>query len=146
MGKTENASAMIEDHFGRQLQPPIGDKRAGELGKWVRKEFNVKGNSWDASSVDIAAAGLGWFGIGLKGEAVLGVCTYDGIDVVSRDSLISKRAPIFEEAGFTVSKIVSQADSGQNKLKHNRAEKKKLANKVEPADDSTSVCEAAMGA
>nr|XP_010925012.1 GTP-binding protein BRASSINAZOLE INSENSITIVE PALE GREEN 2, chloroplastic [Elaeis guineensis] len=146
MGKTENASAMIEDHFGRQLQPPIGDKRASELGKWVRKEFNVKGNSWDASSVDIAAAGLGWFGIGLKGEAVLGVWTYDGIDVVSRDSLISKRALIFEEAGFTVSKIVSLADSAQNKLKHNKAEKKKHANKVEPADDSTSVCEAAIGA
>lgn len=112
----------------------------------MRKEFNVKGNSWDASSVDIAAAGLGWLGIGLKGEAVLGVWTYDGIDVVSRDSLISKRALIFEEAGFAVSNIVSQADCAQNKLKHDKDEKKKHANKIELADDSTSVCEAAIGA
>ncbi|CAL9187326.1 unnamed protein product [Musa hybrid cultivar] len=116
MGKTEKASMMIEHHFGRQLQPPIGEERINELGKWVRKEINVSGNSWDASSVDIAVAGLGWCAIGLKGEAVLGVWTYDGIDVVQRNSLISRRAAIFEEAGFTDSKIVSQADSAGSKL------------------------------
>lgn len=82
----------------------------------MRKEINVSGNSWDASSVDIAVAGLGWCAIGLKGEAVLGVWTYDGIDVVQRNSLISRRAAIFEEAGFTDSKIVSQADSAASKL------------------------------
>ncbi|OAY77220.1 Uncharacterized protein YqeH, partial [Ananas comosus] len=127
MGKTENASAMMDNHFGLQLQPPIGEKRIKELGKWVRKEFRVAGDSWDANSVDIAAAGLGWFAIGLKGEAVLGVWTYDGVDVVSRSSLIRKRASIFEEAGFTVSKIVSKADCLSNKVKHNKSEKKKQA-------------------
>ncbi|XP_020100481.1 GTP-binding protein BRASSINAZOLE INSENSITIVE PALE GREEN 2, chloroplastic [Ananas comosus] len=127
MGKTENASAMMDNHFGLQLQPPIGEKRIKELGKWVRKEFRVAGDSWDANSVDIAAAGLGWFAIGLKGEAVLGVWTYDGVDVVSRSSLIRKRASIFEEAGFTVSKIVSKADCLSNKVKHNKSGKKKQA-------------------
>lgn len=110
-----------------KLQPPIGEKRIKELGKWVRKEFRVAGDSWDANSVDIAAAGLGWFAIGLKGEAVLGVWTYDGVDVVSRSSLIRKRASIFEEAGFTVSKIVSKADCLSNKVKHNKSGKKKQA-------------------
>ncbi|KAJ0561448.1 putative EF-hand domain-containing protein [Helianthus annuus] len=32
----------------------------------------MRGNWWDSSCVDIAAAGLGWFVIGLKGEALLG--------------------------------------------------------------------------
>ncbi|KAL6655902.1 hypothetical protein ACP70R_006728 [Stipagrostis hirtigluma subsp. patula] len=125
MGKTENAAAMIKEHFGLQLQPPIGQERVNELGKWVRKQFKVSGNSWDANSTDIAIAGLGWFGIGLKGDAVLGLWTYDGVDVISRSSLIHERASIFEEAGFTVSKIVSQADSMTNKLKSTKRTNKK---------------------
>ncbi|OMO54557.1 hypothetical protein COLO4_36417 [Corchorus olitorius] len=133
MGKTENAQRMLEDHFGRQLQPPIGQERVKELGNWVRKEFHVSGNSWDSSSVDIAAAGIGWFAIGLKGEAVLGVWTYDGVDVVLRNALIPHRAQIFEEAGFTVSKIVSKADQTLNKS-HKQSEKKK-----KPSDEKTTI-------
>lgn len=127
MGKTENACEMVEEHFGRQLQPPIGKNRVKELGQWVRKEFRVCGNSWDSSSVDISAAGLGWFAVGLKGEAVLGVWTYDGIDVVLRNSLIPFRSQIFEVAGFTVSKIVSKADQASNKSLR-QSEKKKQTN------------------
>ncbi|CAN0873673.1 GTP-binding protein BRASSINAZOLE INSENSITIVE PALE GREEN 2, chloroplastic [Linum grandiflorum] len=123
MGKTENVGNMLEEHFGRQLQPPIGEKRVEELGKWARQEFHVSGNSWDSSSVDIAAGGLGWFGIGLKGDAVLGVWTYEGVDVVLRNSLIPYRAETFEVAGFTVSKIVSKADQGLNRAK-SKSEKK----------------------
>jgi hypothetical protein len=112
------------------LQPPIGQQRVNELGKWVRKQFKVSGNSWDVNSKDIAIAGLGWFGIGLKGEAVLGLWTYDGVDVVSRNSLVHERATIFEEAGFTVSKIVSQADSMANRLKNPKKINKKKDNKA----------------
>ncbi|XP_006661170.3 GTP-binding protein BRASSINAZOLE INSENSITIVE PALE GREEN 2, chloroplastic [Oryza brachyantha] len=133
MGKTENAATMIKDHFGLQLQPPIGQQRVNELGKWVRKHFKVFGNSWDVNSVDIAIAGLGWFGIGLKGEAVLGLWTYDGVDVVARNSLVHERATIFEEAGFTVSKIVSQADSTANRLKNSKKINKKKDNKANPS-------------
>ncbi|KAL6844882.1 hypothetical protein ACP4OV_025541 [Aristida adscensionis] len=125
MGKTENAATMIKEHFGLQLQPPIGQERVNELGKWVRKEFRVSGNSWDANSKDIAIAGIGWFGVGLKGDAVLGLWTYDGVDVISRSSLVHERASIFEEAGFTVSKIVSQADSMTNKMKGTKKTNKK---------------------
>ncbi|GAV87740.1 MMR_HSR1 domain-containing protein [Cephalotus follicularis] len=126
LGKTDNASKILEDHFGRQLQPPIGEKkRVQELGKWVRREFCITGSSWDSSSVDIAASGLGWFAIGLKGEAVLGVWTYEGVDVVLRNSLIPQRSQIFEVAGFTVSKIVSNADHALNKSQHQSERKKK---------------------
>lgn len=96
----------------------------------MRKQFKVSGNSWDVNSKDIAIAGLGWFGIGLKGEAVLGLWTYDGVDVVSRNSLVHERATIFEEAGFTVSKIVSQADSMANRLKNPKKINKKKDNKA----------------
>ncbi|XP_065861738.1 GTP-binding protein BRASSINAZOLE INSENSITIVE PALE GREEN 2, chloroplastic [Euphorbia lathyris] len=121
MGKTENASTMIEDHFGRQLQPPIGEKRVEELGKWERKEIRVSGSSWDCSCIDIAVAGIGWFGVGVKGEAGLGVWTYEGIDVVIRKPLIPFRSEIFEVAGFSVSKIVSKADKALNKSSHGKS-------------------------
>ncbi|KAL6976754.1 hypothetical protein U1Q18_025540 [Sarracenia purpurea var. burkii] len=125
MGKTENVHKMLEDHFGRQLQPPVGEKRVDELGLWVRKEFRVCGHSWDSSSVDIATAGLGWFAIGLKGEGLLGVWSYEGVDVILRNSLIPHRAQSFEVAGFTVSKIVSNADQTSNKFQHQSGKNQK---------------------
>ena len=114
------------------LQPPIGQERVKELGKWVRKQFKVSGNSWDTNSKDIAIAGLGWFGIGLKGEAVLGLWAYDGVDVISRSSLVHERASIFEEAGFTVSQIVSKADSMTNKLKSTKKPNKERTKSTSP--------------
>ncbi|KAG2675102.1 hypothetical protein I3843_13G149200 [Carya illinoinensis] len=138
MGKTENAKTMLEDHFGRQLQPPLGEKkRVEELGKWVRREFCVSGNSWDSSSVDIAASGLGWFAVGLKGEAVLGVWTYEGIDVVLRNSLIPYRSNNFEVAGFTVSKIVSNADQALNKQRQDVKKRKQGNPKVSVTAESS---------
>lgn len=125
MGKTENVSHMVDDHFGRQLQPPIGETRVKELGEWVRREYQITGNSWESSSVDIAAAGVGWFSIGLKGEAVVGVWTYDTVDVFLRNSLVLHRSKDFEVAGFTVSKIVSQADKALNKSDRQIEKKKK---------------------
>ncbi|KAL3649312.1 hypothetical protein CASFOL_005715 [Castilleja foliolosa] len=131
MGKTDNASRMVEEHFGRQLQPPIGEHRVEQLGKWVKKEFRVSGNTWDSSSIDIAAAGLGWFAIGLKGEAHLGAWTYEGVDVISRSALLPQRSNNFEVAGFTVSEIVSKADRAGNK-KHQKKNSGKSA-KVSPS-------------
>lgn len=104
------------------MQPPIGEKRVGELGKWIRREYKVSGVSWEANSTDVAASGLGWIAIGLKGEAVLGVWCYDGIDITVRSALIPHRAKVFENSGFTVSKIVSRADRALNKSR--RGEKK----------------------
>lgn len=81
----------------------------------MKKEIHVSGNTWDSSSMDVAVSGLGWLGIGLKGEAVLGVWTYDGVDVVVRNALLPQRSKYFEVAGFTVSEIVSKADRTQPK-------------------------------
>ena len=63
------------------FQPPIGEVGVPQLGKWVRKEVKVSGTSWDVNSIDIAVAGLGWFSLGLKGEANLTLWTYDGIEI-----------------------------------------------------------------
>ena len=112
------------------LQPPTGEKRVEELGKWVRREFHVCGNSWYSSSVDIAASGLGWFAVGLKGEAVLGVWTYEGVDIVLCNSLIPYRSHTFEVAGFTVSKIISKADQALNKRRQNEKKRKQSDPKV----------------
>ena len=68
----------------------------------------------DSSSVDFAASGLGWFAVGLKAEAVLGVWTYEGVDVVLRNSLIPYRSHTFEVAEFAISKIVPKADQALN--------------------------------
>ncbi|XP_021757978.1 GTP-binding protein BRASSINAZOLE INSENSITIVE PALE GREEN 2, chloroplastic-like [Chenopodium quinoa] len=125
MGKTENADRMLTDHFGRQLQPPIGENRHKELGGWVKRDFQIRGNSWDSSAVDIAVAGVGWFAICIKGEATICAWTYDGIDVVLRNSLLPQRAQQFEVAGFSVSKLVAEADKTSNKLKNQGKEGKR---------------------
>ncbi|XP_057781055.1 GTP-binding protein BRASSINAZOLE INSENSITIVE PALE GREEN 2, chloroplastic-like [Salvia miltiorrhiza] len=141
MGRTENACSMLEDHFGRQLQPPIGEGRAEKLGKWVKKEIRVSGESWDSSCVDIAAAGLGWFSVGLKGEAALAVWTYDGVEVTARNALLPQRAKNFEVAGFTVSEIVSKADrarSKQSAKKRKSSSSKNAASPVSNADQDSS--------
>lgn len=90
--------------------------------------------------MDISAAGLGWFAIGLKGEAQLGVWTYEGIDVVLRNSLIPYRSQIFEVAGFTVSKIVSKADQTSNKsLRQGEKKKQSIPKETTPAESSLSI-------
>ncbi|RZC57451.1 hypothetical protein C5167_004756 [Papaver somniferum] len=136
MGRTENVETMLEHHFGRQLQPPINEERAEELGNWVQRKFHVSGNSWDVSSIDISASGVGWFAVGLKGEARLGVWTYDGIDVTLRNSLIPQRSNHFEVPGFTVSKIVSQADRATNKQPQSKRQKKQKQSKDAVSDSS----------
>ncbi|KAG9455656.1 hypothetical protein H6P81_000164 [Aristolochia fimbriata] len=141
MGKMENASLMVDAHFGRQLQPPVGEQRIAEIGEWMRREFKVCGNSWEVSSVDVAVAGLGWYAIALKGEAVLGVWTYDGVDLIMRNSLIPRRAQIFEVAGFTVSKIVSQADRALNKQQKKKKDKKAEVCSRETLSDVVSTLE-----
>ena len=47
-----------------------------ELGKRARKKFHFSGDSWDSSSIDTAVARIGWFAIGVEGEASLGVWTF----------------------------------------------------------------------
>eukprot|EP01018_Ginkgo_biloba_P021589 Gb_15304 [translate_table: standard] len=74
------------------IWPPVGEERVSELGAWERREFKVSGNNWDFNSMDVAAAGLGWFSIALKGEATLAVWCYAGVDITLRSALILDRA------------------------------------------------------
>ncbi|KAI3953362.1 hypothetical protein MKX01_042340 [Papaver californicum] len=127
MGKTENVETMLEHHFGFE-----------ELGNWVRMEFHVSGISWDVSSIDVSASRVGWFAMGLKGEARLGVWTYDDIDVTLRKSLIPQRSNHFEVSGFTVSKIVSQADRATSKQPQSKKQKKEKQ-RQETVPDSSSL-------
>nr|POF02089.1 gtp-binding protein brassinazole insensitive pale green 2, chloroplastic [Quercus suber] len=73
--------------------------------------------SWDVNSIDIAVAGLGWFSLGLKGEATLALWTYDGIEITLREPLVLDRAPFLERPGFWQPKTISDASGTQTKLK-----------------------------
>lgn len=98
------------------MQPPTGEDRASELGKWEEREIKVSGTSWDANSIDISIAGLGWFSVGLKGEATLTLWTYDGIEITLREPLVLDRAPFLERPGFLLPKAISDAIGNQTKL------------------------------
>ena len=104
--------------FGFSLsQPPIGADCTSQLGKWEEKEVKVSGMSWDVNSIDIVVAGLGWFALGLKGEATLALWTYDGIEITLREPLVLDRAPFLERPGFWQPKTISDASGTQTKLK-----------------------------
>lgn len=122
MGKVENANEIKEKHFGEQLQPPIGEG-VSELGEWRQTVIKVSGNSWDANAVDVAAAGLGWFSLGIKGNATLAIWTYDGVDITVREPLVLDRAHRLERPGFLLSKVVSKAISKKSKSKSNDSSK-----------------------
>lgn len=116
MGKMENADEFRKNHVGFRLQPPTGEDRASELGKWEEREIKVSGTSWDANSIDISIAGLGWFSVGLKGEATLTLWSYAGIEITLREPLVLDRAPFLERPGFLLPKAISDAIGNQTKL------------------------------
>ncbi|KAM0072657.1 putative nitric-oxide synthase (NADPH) [Helianthus debilis subsp. tardiflorus] len=115
LGKVENADEIWNKHAGVRLQPPIGVDRLSELGKWESREVKVSGTSWDVNSVDLSAAGLGWFSLGLKGEATLTLWTFDGIEITTREPLVLDRAPFLERPGFLLPKAISDAIAKENK-------------------------------
>ncbi|CAI9297661.1 unnamed protein product [Lactuca saligna] len=116
LGKIENAEETWNKHAGVRLQPPIGADRVCELGKWEAREVKVSGTSWDVNSVDLAAAGLGWLSLGLKGEASLSLWTFDGIEITTREPLVLDRARFLERPGFLLPKAISEAVANQNKV------------------------------
>lgn len=119
-GKIENAEEIWNKHVGTRLQPPIGNERVPELGKWEDREMKVSGNSWVVNSVDIAAAGLGWFSIGLKGEARLTLWTYDGIEITTREPLVLDRAPVIERSGFWLPNTIGKQTKSEAKKKKSK--------------------------
>ncbi|XP_009628823.1 GTP-binding protein BRASSINAZOLE INSENSITIVE PALE GREEN 2, chloroplastic-like [Nicotiana tabacum] len=116
LGKTENADELKNNHAGVRLQPPISMERVSELGQWQKQEVKASGISWDVNSIDIAVAGLGWFSLGLKGEADLMLWTYDGIQITLREPLVLDRAASIERPGFWLPKAISEAIANPSKL------------------------------
>lgn len=98
------------------FQPPLGIDRVSELGEWVKRDVKASGISWDVNSVDIAVAGLGWFSLGLKGEANLTLWTYDGVQITFREPLVLDRASFLERPGFWLPKAISEAIGNQTRL------------------------------
>ncbi|ESW34139.1 hypothetical protein PHAVU_001G128000 [Phaseolus vulgaris] len=120
MGKIENADEFWRKHVGIRLQPPIGNERAAELGTWQEREVKVSGTSWDVNSIDITIAGLGWFSLGLKGEATTKLWVFDGVEVTLREPLVLDRAPSLQKPGFWLPKAISDAIGNQTKLEAQR--------------------------
>ncbi|KAL2483036.1 P-loop containing nucleoside triphosphate hydrolase superfamily protein [Forsythia ovata] len=116
LGKIENADEIKNRHAGTRLQPPVSTNRVSELGTWGKREVKASGTSWDVNSVDVAVAGLGWFSLGLKGEANLTLWTYDGIQITLREPLVLDRARVLERPGFWLPKAISDAIGNQSKL------------------------------
>ncbi|KAG8391342.1 hypothetical protein BUALT_Bualt01G0177900 [Buddleja alternifolia] len=115
LGKVENADEIKSKHSGIRLQPPLGVDRVSELGEWVKRDVKASGTSWDVNSVDVAVAGLGWFSLGLKGEANLTLWTYDGIQITLREPLVLDRASFLERPGFWLPKAISEAIGNETK-------------------------------
>ena len=61
----------------------------------------VEGNTWDRSACDVCIAGLGWVGLGLKGEAELRVWRYPHVAVTTREALLPVLAKRFESPGWS---------------------------------------------
>lgn len=123
MGKIENANEIWNNHVGVRLQPPIGNDRAAELGTWKEREVKVSGSSWDVNCMDVSIAGLGWFSLGIQGEATMKLWTNDGIEITLREPLVLDRAPSLEKPGFWLPKAISEVIGNQTKLEAQRRKK-----------------------
>lgn len=97
------------------------------MGKWEKKEIEISGVSWDVNSTDVAVAGLGWFSLGLKGNAKLTLWTYDGIEINLREPLVLDRATFLERPGFWLPKAISDAVGKQSKLEAQEMRRKEEA-------------------
>ncbi|CAK9189950.1 unnamed protein product [Sphagnum troendelagicum] len=123
MGKAEGAEELLEKHLGERLKPPMDKERVAEMGEWLARKVTVSGDAWDASSVDLAVAGLGWIGIGVKGTAVLQAWTYEGVAVTTHEAMVFDMAREFEKPGFTAVKSPGKAkkkSSGKETAKNDR--------------------------
>ncbi|KAG0565571.1 hypothetical protein KC19_8G200700 [Ceratodon purpureus] len=122
MGKSEKAEELFEKHLGDRLKPPADKERAAEIGRWVPRRVTVTGDSWEHSSVDVAVAGLGWVGIGVKGTAILQAWTYEGVAVTTHEAMVYDMAAIFEKPGFTA--VKSPPSKGNKKSKDQKPKPK----------------------
>ena len=101
MLRTEKADALREKHAGTKLVPPIGEQRVRAMGEWGSRVVNVYGEDWTTSTRDISIGGLGWVGVGVKGNAAFRVWTNEGVQVETRESLVPDMARDLQRPGFS---------------------------------------------
>ncbi len=65
-----------KQNVGRLLVPPCS--MGHSMGLLTPNRVPIEGDSWRESSADIAIAGLGWLGIGVKGRAAFCVWAPEG--------------------------------------------------------------------
>ena len=65
-----------KQNVGGLLAPPCNVEHS--MGPLTPRRVPIEGDSWRESSADIAVAGLGWLGIGVKGRAAFHVWTPEG--------------------------------------------------------------------
>ncbi|WMV23243.1 hypothetical protein MTR67_016628 [Solanum verrucosum] len=77
--------------------------------------------------MDVAVSGLGWFSLGLKGEADLALWTYDGIQITLREPLGLVRRLKMGRAkmraaftGITAGTVLSERDVEEQDKKRQR--------------------------
>jgi hypothetical protein len=101
MGRSEGAAERREKHAGGLLAPPLDGGRLADLGPLAPRDAAVDGDAWDRSSVDVAVAGLGWVGVGVKGRAKLRVWAPEGVAVTTHDALVPDYAKDFQKLGWS---------------------------------------------
>lgn len=101
-GRTDGADARRRGALGAALAPPAGEAAAldAALGELVPADVTVSGDTWRASSVDVAVAGFGWAAIALSGTATLRVWAPPGVAVTVRDALLPDLARDLCRPGF----------------------------------------------
>lgn len=60
---TERADEFLQKHIGELIYPPNSIERFQELGPWEPREFEIQGEGWKTSCVDIVISGLGWISV-----------------------------------------------------------------------------------
>jgi len=60
---TDKADEFVERHIGELIYPPFSAERLKEIGPMVSREFDIHGQGWKTSSVDIVISGLGWISV-----------------------------------------------------------------------------------
>ena len=103
LGKTENVDELLAKHQGTKLVPPVGDEaRIKSFAPLQPTDVQVEARSWKKNELDVAIAGVGWIGVGLKGAAVLRTWAPQGVAITTREALIPDFAKEFQRPGFDI--------------------------------------------
>lgn len=124
-GSTESAAAFHDAHVGRELTPPVGDlQRLRAMGPLIPSVVALEGASWREASVDVAIAGLGWFGVTVDGRCELEVWAHDGVAITTHQALVPDHAKDWERPGYdTGAKMLAATKRAEEEKKRRQEER-----------------------